>query len=119
MWVSAYYACALWQVSRALNLDLRAYATTTCLKDQGGVYLRPYHIPFSKTSGLKGIIESDTGMNIDMCPMMSCQIYCFAGFQKLKSDLQPLRTNSCKYASSLLCKGSLADSKRYCIMSAI
>ena len=37
----------------------RSYATTESLQRHGGVYLRPWHLPFSPSAGLKGLLEPE------------------------------------------------------------
>ena len=43
----------------------RSYATNEDFKLQQGIHLRPFHLPYHPSAGLKGFLEGETGLHID------------------------------------------------------
>ena len=100
VWLSI---CDIVVVVRARATFLRSYVTSESLKSRGGVYLRPWHLPFSPTAGLKGILEPVSRLkNVDSISLLLRLLKT----KKIWSWIL-LRTSISNCANSSFCTGCL------------
>ena len=65
---------------RVLHLERsRSYVTVEDMKQQGGVFLRPWHLVYTPESGVKGLVEQESCLNTclaEWCLLQALLLIC-------------------------------------------